>query len=270
MSTIAIIPARMGSSRFPGKPLAFLHNMPMIGHVALRTKLALKEYAGQGGIDAVYVATCDAPIAAYCQDIDMPCIMTSSAHERCTARVAEALQYIENGGRKVENIVLVQGDEPMVTPSMIKAAMAPLYAHNAVQAVNLMAPISSVEEWQNANTIKVVVDNKGDSLYFSRAAIGADKSATIAQVPKNVYKQVCIMPFRRNFLLQFLQWQETPLERQESIDMLRLLEHGHKVRMVKIDERTQSVDTPEDLALVHTLMQDDALLPQYMGKICQA
>ncbi len=268
MSTIAIIPARMGSSRFPGKPLALLHNMPMLGHVALRTKLALNEYVGQGGIDAVYVATCDTVIADYCQHIDMPCIMTSPTHERCTARVAEALQHIESAGQSFENILLVQGDEPMVTPSMIQAAMAPLYADASVQVLNLMAPILSVEEWQNPNTIKVVVDNMSDALYFSRAAIGADKGTAITNIPKHVYKQVCIMPFRRDFLLQFLQWQETPLERQESIDMLRLLEHGHKVRMAMIEERTQSVDTPEDLALVHTLMQNDALMSQYMGDIC--
>ncbi|MDR1856661.1 MAG: 3-deoxy-manno-octulosonate cytidylyltransferase [Desulfovibrio sp.] len=254
MHIIAIIPARMGSSRFPGKPLALIQKVPMVGHVAFRT-------AKSKILDETYVATCDEIIANYCKDAGIACVMTGDHHVRCSTRTAEALLSIEAlTGRRADIVVMVQGDEPMVLPEMIDAAVTPLIEDPLVNVVNLMADIDSLEEFEDPNEVKVVTDRNGDAIYFSREPIpsrrkGADK------VPMR--KQVCIIPFRRDYLLRFNEMAESPLEIYESVDMLRILEHGGKVRMVPTSCRTWSVDTPEDLARVARLMEGDPLVREY-------
>ncbi len=254
MHAIAIIPARMGSSRFPGKPLADIHGMPMIGHVALRTALAAE-------LTAVCVATCDTVIADYCERIGIPAIMTGTHHERCTTRCAEALPQIEAlCGHKADIVVMVQGDEPMITPEMISASLAPFATDPTVNIVNLMAYITTITDFDDPNEVKVITDLHNNALYFSREAIPSRKKG-VPEVPMR--KQVCVIPFRRDYLLHFNELPETPLERIESIDMLRLLEHGEKVHMVPTAHTTQSVDTPTDLARVRELMRNDPLMARY-------
>jgi 3-deoxy-manno-octulosonate cytidylyltransferase (CMP-KDO synthetase) len=251
---IAIIPARMGSSRFPGKPLAKLHGMPMVGHVYLRTKMCLR-------LQETYVATCDQEIFDYIQTLGGKAIMTLDTHERCSDRTAEAMLKIEAAtGRKVDIVVMVQGDEPMVTPEMIDQAVAPMVQDPSIQVVNLMAPMQRLEEFEDPNEVKVVVDLQGRALYFSREPIPSRKKG-VSKVP--MLKQVCIIPFRRDYLLKFNALPPTPLEQIESVDMLRILEHGDPVHMVMTEAHTVSVDTPEDLARVEKLMQGDTLMSQY-------
>ncbi len=255
MNIIAIIPARMASTRLPNKPLALLHGMPMLGHVALRTQMCKS-------LSSCYVATCDDEIVNYCQRINIQAIMTKNTHTRCTARVAEAVKHIENSTKKqVDIVVIVQGDEPMVTAQMIDAALEPMLKNSSLQVINLMAPIESMEEFNNPNTIKVVTNKQGKALYFSRSAIPNSIHGT---PPANVYKQVCIMPFKRDALFQFEDLPPTELELAESIDMLRLLEHGHNVHMVQHNTQSKCVDTAEDLIIVSKLMQNDPIMPTYL------
>jgi 3-deoxy-manno-octulosonate cytidylyltransferase (CMP-KDO synthetase) len=255
MYNIAIIPARMGSSRFPGKPLAAIHGMPMIGHVLKRTTLCKK-------LTDTYVATCDTIIKDYIHSIGGKAIMTADSHERCTDRTAEALLKIENqNDQKLDIVVMVQGDEPMVTPHMIDLAIKPLIDNKDLNVVNLMGELNSVDEFENPNEVKVVVDGQSNALYFSREPIPSRKKGA-RRVTMN--KQVCIIPFRRDYLLKFNSMPETPLERIESVDMLRILEHGEKVRMVKIDTVNKSVDTPEDLKQAADLMKNDQLMKAYI------
>ena len=254
MNIVAIIPARMGSSRYPGKPLALIHGVPMVGHVAFRT-------AKSKILSETYVATCDDIIADYCKKVGLKCIMTSDTHTRCSTRTAEALLKIEEEtGKKIDIVVMVQGDEPMITPDMIDAAVEPMLKDPSINVVNLMAEMETIKEFEDPNEVKVVVDRNMDALYFSREPIPSRKKGS-DKVPMR--KQVCIIPFRRDYLLRFNEMEESPLEIYESVDMMRILEYGEKVRMVPTDKRTYSVDTPEDLARVERLMTGDALMKTY-------
>ena len=257
MNIIAIIPARMGSSRYPGKPLALIHHVPMVGHVAFRTAMSPI-------LSSTWVATCDPIIEDYCKRVGLNCVMTGDHHVRCSTRTAEALLKIEElTGKRADIVVMVQGDEPMVRPEMIDAAVRPLLDEPAVNVTNLMAEMETVAEFEDPNEVKVVVDRANDALYFSREPIPSRKKGS-DKVPMR--KQVCIIPFRRDYLLRFNEMEESPLEIYESVDMLRILEHGEKVRMVPTGARTWSVDTPEDLARVARLMEGDDLMAAYADK----
>jgi 3-deoxy-manno-octulosonate cytidylyltransferase (CMP-KDO synthetase) len=255
---VAIIPARMGSTRFPGKPMAKIHGVPMVGHVYFRTKMCslLRE---------TYVATCDQEIYDYISSVGGKAIMTSDSHERCSDRTAEAMLKVESAmGGKIEIVVMVQGDEPMVAPEMIKAAVNPMLGDPSIQVVNLMARMKTVDEFEDPNEVKVVVGLNNRALYFSREPIPSRRKGVI-NVP--MFKQVCIIPFRRDYLLEFNSLPATPLERIESVDMMRVIEHGEHVYMVITDAETLSVDTPEDLKRVVELMKEDALINGYKAKI---
>lgn len=254
MNIVAIIPARMGSSRFPGKPLAPIHNIPMVGHVAFRTQMSKI-------LQATYVATCDEVIEEYCKKVNLQCVMTGDHHVRCSTRTAEALLSIEEKtGQRIDIVVMVQGDEPMVRPEMIEEAVAPMLKDPSINVVNLMAEMETVREFEDPNEVKVVVDRMNNALYFSREPIPSRKKSSLT-VPMR--KQVCIIPFRRDYLLEFNAMEETPLEIYESVDMMRILEHGGKVHMVPTKVRTWSVDTKEDLAHVTELMRGDDLMKLY-------
>lgn len=253
---VAIIPARMGSSRFPGKPLAPLRGRPMVEHVVRRAAMCHQ-------LDAVYVATCDEEIRTLVEGFGGGVIMTSAAHERAGDRVAEAAERVE-----ADVIVMIQGDEPMVTPDMIVAAVTPMLLDSSVSCVNLARRIDGQEEYVDRNTIKVVMNVHGDALYFSRSPIPSVDFARAGGAP--VFKQVCVIPFRRDFLREFARLPQTPLEQVESVDMLRVVEHGFRVRLVETEVDTHAVDTPDDLRLVKVLMKDDPLLLRYGEPVVRA
>jgi 3-deoxy-manno-octulosonate cytidylyltransferase (CMP-KDO synthetase) len=243
----------MGSSRFPGKPMAKIHGIPMIGHVYIRSKMS--------SLDEVFVATPDKKISDYIESIDGTAIMTSDCHERCTDRVAEAMSFIENLlETKVDIVVNIQGDEPMLFPEMINEAVEPLLSDDKIQCVNLMAPLKTKTEHEDPNEVKVVVDKNNFALYFSREPIPSRKKGA-TKIP--MFKQVCVMPFRRDFLVTYTKLEPTPLEIAESVDMLRALEHGHKVKMVPTMFETYSVDTIRDLKKVEKIMNKDELVKKY-------
>jgi len=254
MKSIAIIPARMGSSRFPGKPMKKIHGVPMIGHCYFRTRMCKDLFA-------TYVATCDQEIYDYMKSINGDVVMTSPSHEMASDRAAEAMVKIEKEiNTKVDVVVMVQGDEPMLTPAMISESMKPFVQDTSVNVVNLMANINTIKEFEDPNEVKVVIDSFSNALYFSREAIPSKKKFS-SEVP--MLKQVCVIPFRREYLLKFNAMARTNLEVIESIDMMRLLENGEKVRMVMTDAISYSVDTPEDLLKTQNAMENDPLMILY-------
>ena len=255
MNIIGIIPARMASTRFTGKPLVKICGIPMVGHVYLRSKLSKV-------LNDVYLATCDREIADYTLSIGGKPIMTADTHERASDRAAEAMLKIENEtGKKIDIVVMIQGDEPMLYPEMINEALKPVLEDSAVQVTNLMSVLKSRQEQDDPNTVKVVVDLSGYALYFSREPIPSRKK--VKKDIENIYKQVPIIPFRRDFLIKFNQLKQSPLEIIESVDMLRVLEHGYKVKMILTRIESYSVDTIDDLERVSGLMKTDALFQGY-------
>ena len=254
MNILALIPARMGSSRFPGKPLADIHGMAMLGHVWNRAKLSPV-------LDEVFVATCDQEIMDYIERLGGKGIMTLDTHERCTERTSEALHKIEDLlQEKVDIIVMLQGDEPMIVPEMINEAVAPMLKDENIPVVNLMAKMDTQEEHEDPNEVKVVTDLRGNAIYFSREAIPSRKKFN-GTIP--MMKQVCVIPFRRDFLIEFNELEPTPLEVVESVDMMRVLEHGHRVKMVETNFSSYSVDTQTDLDKVRVMMKTDELVASY-------
>lgn len=249
MKTIAVIPARMGSTRFPGKPIAPLLGRSMIEHIYKRVTLSKT-------IDNTYIATCDKAIRDVAEGFGAPVIMTADTHERASDRVAEAVLDLD-----ADLVVMIQGDEPMTHPDMVDAAIDPFKEDSELGCVNLARRIELECDFQDPNTIKVVMDQSNNALFMSRQPIPTLAKGGFAQTI--AYKQVCIIPFRRELLFHYSRMQPTPLEQLESIDMLRLLEHGHKVKMVPIEFDTQAVDTQADLERVARLMENDPLLSLY-------
>ncbi|TVZ55501.1 3-deoxy-manno-octulosonate cytidylyltransferase (CMP-KDO synthetase) [Lutibacter sp. Hel_I_33_5] len=255
MNIIGIIPARMASSRFPNKPMATILGMPMIGHCYKRSKMSSL-------LSEVYVATCDKEIYDYVNSIGGKAVMTANTHERASDRTAEALLKIEKSiGKKVDIVVMLQGDEPMITPEMIEGAVQPLMHNKNIKISNLYAKINTVAEFEDPNEVKVVVDKEEYAIYFSREAIPSRKKGVL-DVP--MYKQVCIIPFERDFLLEYNDMEQTPLEIIESVDMMRILENGMKVKMIFTEKQSYAVDTQEDLDNVIEKMKSDNLISKYL------
>jgi 3-deoxy-manno-octulosonate cytidylyltransferase (CMP-KDO synthetase) len=254
MSVVGIIPARMNSSRFPGKPLEKIHGMPMIGHCYFRTKIA-------PGIDKVYVATCDNEIYDYIRSIGGNVLMTSKEHTRATTRTAEALEKIEEKtGEKVDIVVMVQGDEPLISPSSIGETVS-YFQNQSIEIVNIMSHLTSKESFEDKNNVKVVVDANNDALYFSREPIPTawnDKKDLVR------FMQTGVIAFRRDVLLHFNSMPETQLEQLESVDMNRVLESGGKIRMVLTDQETIGVDVPQELRIAEKLLDNDSNLKDYI------
>ncbi len=253
MNIISIIPARMGSSRFPGKPMADILGMPMIGHVYKRVKMSKL-------LSEVYVATCDTEIFDYVESIGGKAVMTSDCHERCSDRCAEAMLKIEKDDNvKVDIMVMVQGDEPLTFPQMIDEAVAPMLEDNTMIITNLVADLHTVKEFEDPNEVKVVMDKQNNALYFSREPVPSRKKG-ILDVPMK--KQVCVIPFTRDFLLEYNEMKPTALEVIESVDMMRILENSMKVKMIETKYETKAVDTQEDLDKVVEMMRKDELFNQ--------
>ena len=252
---IGIIPARMGSTRFPGKPLENILDMPMIGHVYKRCKMSpmLKD---------VYLAVSGKEIEDYADSIGAKWVRDKKVHRGCSNAIADAmLQIEEKYGEKVDIVVMIQGDEPMIEPQMIDMAVMPILEDPTIKVVNLMAPIKSIDEHNDPNCPKVVVDRNNFALYFSREPIPSRKKWSGGDYP--MFKQVCVIPFTRDFLLEYSKMTPTPLEEIESIDMNRVLEYGHKVKMVYEEFETYCVDTQQDLEKVKKIMKDDPLIKKY-------
>ena len=256
MKAIGIIPARLDSKRYPNKPMALIHGMPMVGHCYYRTRLVL-------GAEATFVATCDEEIADYVRSIGGSAIMTSAIHSRATTRTAEAMEHIETAyDEKVDVVIMVQGDEPLISTEAIAETLNH-FDDPTIEIVNIMSRLSTYEQFIDKNNVKVVVNCNNDALYFSREPIPSPWQG-LEEIP--MYMQTGIIAFRRDALLQFNQEEETRLEQIESVDMNRVLENGGRIRMVLTETTTISVDTPQELEEVEKLMDDDPALALYLSR----
>jgi 3-deoxy-manno-octulosonate cytidylyltransferase (CMP-KDO synthetase) len=254
MKILGVIPARMAATRFPNKPMAPILGVPMIGHCYLRSVLCSL-------MDEVYVATCDKEIYDYIQSIGGKAIMTSDIHERATERTAEALLNIEalNSHTKFDIVVMIQGDEPLVDPEMLREVATPLLDGTKTVS-NLIASLPTQEERENPNNVKVAVSINQQIMYLSREAIPSNKkySGLI-----DSYRQLGLIAFSREALLMFIALKATPLEIIESVDMNRFLEHGISIHSVITAYQADSVDTPADLIRVKEKMLKDKLFDSY-------
>lgn len=248
MKVVGIIPVRMAASRFPGKPLALIHGRPMVEHVFRRAWMSKT-------MSEVVVATCDEAIQKVVEGFGGAATMTADTHVRATDRIAEASWKLD-----ADVVVNVQGDEPMLRPEMLDLLCAPLLEDPTLPCSNLMMAIDDETDFRDPNQVKVVCNQRQEALYMSREPIPTTYYLG-SEVPK--WKQLGLVAFTKEFLLTFAQLPPTPLERAESVDMMRAIEHGYRVKMVASPYLTYAVDTPEDLARVEKMMAHDELLTQY-------
>jgi len=242
---VGIIPARYGSTRLPGKSLKLILGKPMIQRVYERAQLAR-------GLSSVCVATDDARIASVVEGFGGKAIMTSANHPSGTDRLAEATRTID-----AEIVVNVQGDQPFLDPLMIDEAVQPLLDDPALPMATLMHPVHRPEDLQDPSVVKVVTDLAGDALYFSRSLIPYPRQA----VPHTVYEHVGLYVYRRDFLQKLAQLPPTPLEQTESLEQLRVLESGFRLRVVETKCRDHafsgfSVDTEQDLVRAEAMLRE--------------
>ena len=251
MRIIVGIPARMGSTRFPGKPLCDILGKSMIEHCYQRCTFS--DYTTD-----LFVATCDDQIKKAVQGFGGKVIMTDPAISRPGLRIAAGAEQLQLDDNDI--VVVVQGDEPLVHPDMIDLAVQPILDEEDIYVSNLCAELSE-KEWNDPGEIKVVCDNQMNAMYMSRSPI---PSIYHEEQRAIWWKQVCIMSFRWHFMKKFThELEPTPLELQESIEMIRALQYGYKVRMVQSPYLTKSVDTEANRLEVEQIMKKDEVYQKY-------
>ncbi len=257
MKIIGVVPARMDSSRFPGKPLFPILGRPMIEHVFERAKM-------YSNWNSLYLATCDEEIERIGIEKKWPVVMTANTHTRCLDRVAEAVQKAENNISDNDIIVCVQGDEPMLHPDMINECVNPLLNAEEISCTVLAMNIVDEEQFRDPNTVKIVHDIEGNVLYTSRSPIPYCKKLTSDVGAKRIYG---IFAFRWKALNEFNNMQESPLEIVESCDSNRICDNSFRFFKQRIApfpyKPSFSVDTPSDINLVEKYMKEDILWDKY-------
>jgi 3-deoxy-manno-octulosonate cytidylyltransferase (CMP-KDO synthetase) len=254
MEFVVVIPARYGSSRFPGKPLADVGGKPMVVRVA--------ERAQRSGASEVLVATDDARIAHIVEAHGHTAIMTRRDHATGTDRIAEVVARRRYGARRI--VVNVQGDEPLIPPRLIREVAANLDAHREAAIATACHPIADAAELADPNVVKVVFDREGYALYFSRAAIPYARdahrrsaAATLRNMPAGLpaYRHIGIYAYRCAFLREYAKLQPAAIERFEALEQLRALAHGYRISVaITRTAPPPGIDTPADLARVRRLL----------------
>ena len=246
MKIIGVIPARYASSRFPGKPLADIEGKPMIWWVYNQCK-KVKDF------DEVYVATDSDKIADACKEYGLSCIMTSDKHKTGTDRVGEVAEKVP-----ADLIVNIQGDEPLLEPETIKAAITPFYSQPDLMITNLMTKINDPIDVVNFTVPKVITNKDGIGIYLSRATAPYPKGS----LDYAYYKQVCVYGFKPEALRFFCEYGKkygkAKVEAVEDIEILRFIENGYKVQYIEVNSETVAVDTPNDLEKVRELVRQNA------------
>ena len=244
MSVVAIIPARYGSTRLPGKPLANIGGKPMIQHVYESASKARE-------LDRVLVATDDRRIEKAVKSFGGEVMMTARRHRSGTDRLAEVAHKI-----RADWLVNVQGDLPFIHADTIARAVRPMRRDRTIPMATVCTPIYDESEWRNPNVVKVLTDHAGFALYFSRAPIPFVRNGVIdprgrktARTKRHLfgYRHLGLYVYRRDFLLKFARLQPTELERIESLEQLRALQNGYRIYVAEVDERSIEVDTLADL-----------------------
>ncbi len=239
MKVIGVIPARFGSTRFEGKPLVDICGKTMIQRVYEQTQKARL-------INEVYIATDDDRIRDKAESFGAKVIMTSREHTCGTDRIAEAIQNVEG-----EIILNVQGDEPLIEPEALDAVIKPLVEDSNIEMATLITPIEDESEWHDPNIVKVVKDKNDFALYCSRSLIPYSREGDTGEV----FKQIGVYAYRRDFLLAFARMEPTPYEKVEKLEQLRALENGYKIKLVETTYNPISVDVPEDVAKVESILR---------------
>ncbi len=241
LNVIAVIPARFGATRFPGKPLVPIAGKPMIQHVFERTRRAKS-------VSRTIIATDDERILQAIAVFGGEGLMTRSDHRSGTERMAEVAVQVP-----ADVYVNVQGDEPLIDPLSIDAAVEGLAADDSVNVSTICVPVRNPADIMDPNVVKVVVDFQGDALYFSRAPIPWVRDEKL-RVDAQHAKHLGLYVFRRAALLEFPTLPPGQWERLEQLEQLRLLENGYKIRVVETAADTVSVDVPADIAKVEALL----------------
>jgi len=231
MKFLGVIPARYGSSRFEGKPLANIHGKTMIEWVYKR--------ALQSNLDKIVVATDDERIEKAVKEFGGEVIMTSKTHETGTDRIAEVAKHFKD----YEVIVNIQGDEPLISSNVINLLIEPFRIEKNLQMATLKYKLDSMEDVDNVNNVKVITDKNNFAIYFSRNPIPFPRNLNI----ENYYKHIGIYAYKRDFLIEYSLMPQTSLELSESLEQLRVLENGYKIKVIETKEKILGVDTPEDL-----------------------
>ncbi len=242
--TVVLIPARFGSTRLPGKPLAEIGGKPMIQHVYERASRAQL-------VHEVIVATDDRRIIAAVEKFGGHAVITPADAPSGSDRIARVASQL----RDAEIIVNVQGDEPFLPPAMIDEALRPLHADPHVRVGTLARRIEDVETLQDPAVVKVVLDRNSNALYFSRSPIPFGRDITPAELLTRipVYRHIGLYVYRREFLLHYTTLPQTPLEQTEKLEQLRILEHGYPIRVAVTTHHSIAVDTPADLERARAL-----------------
>lgn len=249
MKIIGVIPARYESSRFPGKPLADIHGKPMIWWVYQQCK-KVEDFS------AVYVATDDSRIYEVCKQQDINVIMTSSEHKTGTDRVGEVAEIISS-----DIIINIQGDEPLLEPETIRAAIKPFYENSDIQVTNLMTKIINPVDLVNNTVPKVITNDAELGIFLTRTAAPYPKG----KLDYSFYKQVCVYGFTPKALKFFCEYGKkhgkAKVESIEDIEILRFIENGYKVQYVEVVSHTVAVDTINDLNKVRSIIEKKGLKP---------
>jgi len=247
INIVAIIPARYASTRVPAKPLIDLCGKSMIQRVYEQTKKATL-------INRVIIATDHERIVEAVKHFGGDVVMTPADIRSGTDRIAHVAKNLPDA----DIIVNVQGDEPLIAPEMIDQAIKPLILDSSIQIGTLVKKVTSTDELTNPNVAKVVVDKQGFAIYFSRSPIpylrdGSEISKW--HIHHTFYKHIGLYVFRRKFLLQFSLWDESPLEKTEKLEQLRIIEHGYRIKVTVTEYDSIPIDTPEDIKRVTKLLQ---------------
>ena len=254
MKILAIIPARMASSRFPGKPMKKIHGIPMIEHCYKRTVMAKI-------LTDCYVATPDKEIFNHIKKIGGKAIMTSHKHIMCNDRVVEAVKKLEKQKKLKYDIILnIQGDLPMVYPDMIRNLIKPIIKDKKVKCTTMADNVLNNNEFLDPNRVKVIFNKHKNAILLTREPVPSDKKY---KKHYKKYKHVAIRAYRRDIFDKISKLKLTPIEKIEGIDELRLIENNIDLRIVLTNRITDTVDNKKDLKNVTNLMKKDFLMKKY-------
>lgn len=240
---LAVIPARFGSTRFPGKPLSLIHGKTLI-------QRTYENALSSDVLDEVIIATDDDRIFAHAQEFGALVVMTDPEHPNGTERIAEVLSKRSD---RPDIVVNIQGDEPCVSPTVIEALVRALIENPEVPMSTVIAPLSNLEDAKNPSVVKCVIDQKGRALYFSRQLIPGNKTLQ-ADAKATHFTHIGLYAYRTDFLFTYLYLDPTPLQLAEDLEQLKVLEHGFQIQTAIVEHISLGVDTPEDIFKVESYL----------------
>lgn len=242
-NVVIIIPARYASTRLPGKPLVNINGKPLI-------QMVYERASGIKKASEIIIATDDRRIEQAVKGFAARVVMTPSNLRSGSERVGFVAKTID-----ADIVMNLQGDEPLIPTEAVDEAIRILQNDAQLNVSTLACPLTTADEWRNPSVVKVLVNSQMDAIYFSRSAIPFFRDSDFRPVAQ-LLKHIGVYIYRKEFLMRLLDWDETPLERVEKLEQLRILEHGQKIRVIKSEKNSFGVDTPEDVAYIEKLIKD--------------